>query len=46
MISEKCGQFCIAFINNVDSVKNYKKIINMFDTKLYLNDFIVHDLLK
>ena len=44
--SEKCGQFCIAFINNVDSIKNYKKFLNMFDTKLYLNDFIVHDLIK
>ena len=45
--SEKCGEFCIAFINNVKSVMGYERFINVFsESEMYLNDFIVHDLLK
>ena len=44
--SVKCGEFCIAFINNVDSVDSYKKIISMFYPEIFINDFIVSDLVK
>ena len=45
--SEKCGQFCIAFLKNVKTVNQYDRFINMFDDcNLYMNDFIVHDIVK
>ena len=44
--SVKCGEFCIAFINNVDSVDSYKKFISMFYPEIFINDFIVCDLVK
>ena len=44
--SEKCGQFCVAFVKIVNNVKSYNNFIEMFNhSRLYLNDFIVHDLL-
>ena len=44
---EKCGEFCIAFINYVNNTSEYERFINMFsDSKMYLNDFIVHNLIK
>ena len=45
--SVKCGEFCIEFINYVNSVMRYERFINMFsESEIYLNGFIVHDLLK
>ena len=44
--SVKCGEFCIAFVNNVDSIKNYKHFINTFSENLYINDFIVNHFRK
>merc|ERR1711954_300928 len=45
--SEKCGHFCIAFLKNVKTVNQYDRFINMFDDcNLYMNDFIVHDIVK
>ena len=44
--SVKCGEFCIAFINYVNNISEYERFINMFsDSKMYLNDFIVHNLI-
>ena len=46
-ISAKCGEFCIVFINYVNNIREYERFINMFsESEMYLNDFIVHDLLK
>jgi len=39
--SEKCGEFCVAFINNVHCIESYKKFINSFSEKNYENDIIV-----
>ena len=45
--SNKCGEFCIAFLKNVNSRDNYDRFINVFDDcDLYKNDFIVNDILK
>ena len=45
--SAKCGEFCIAFINYVNNISEYERFINMFsESKMYLNDFIVRDLIK
>ena len=45
--SKKCGEFCIAFINKVNSIMRYERFIKYFDeSEMYLNDFIVHDFLK
>ena len=45
--SEKCGHFCIAFLKSVNTVNQYDRFINMFDDSyLYVNDFIVHDIMK
>ena len=42
--SLKCGEFCIAFIKIFYNISKYKRLINMFsESKMYLNDFIVHD---
>ena len=44
--SVKCGEFCIAFINYVNNMSEYERFINMFsDSKMVLNDFIVHNLI-
>ena len=44
--SEKCGQFCVAFVKIVNNVKSYNNFIKIFNhSKLYLNDFIVYDIL-
>ena len=41
--SNKCGLFCIAFIQNVRSKKTYGEFLNNFDLViLMLNDNIVH----
>ena len=40
--SEKCGEFCVAFVNNVHCVETYKSFINSFSDNLYINDFIVN----
>ena len=40
--SEKCGKFCIAFLNNVKTVNQYNHFINAFSENLYINDFIVN----
>ena len=43
--SAKCGEFCIAFINYVNKIREYQRFINIFsECEMYLNDFIVHDL--
>ena len=39
--SGKCGEFCIAFINNVHCLQSYKKFINSFSENNYENDIIV-----
>ena len=44
--SEKCGEFCVAFINNVNCVESYKNFINSFSENGYINDFIVNKLMK
>ena len=41
--SEKCGQFCIAFLNNVKTINQYNHFINAFSENRYLNYFIVND---
>jgi len=43
--SVKCGEFCIAFINNVHSLDTYKNFINSFSENSYINDFIVNKLM-
>ena len=43
--SEKCGQFCIAFIKHVHSKSSYNDFISQFDfVKLYKNDEIVENI--
>ena len=43
--SEKCGQFCIAFIKHVHSNSSYNDFISQFDfVKLYKNDEIVENI--
>ena len=43
----KCGEFCIAFIKYVNNISDYERFINMFsESKMYLNDFIVRDLIE
>ena len=45
--SEACGYFCVAFMNNVNTVKSYDNFMKQFDyDKLYKNDFIVYNILK
>ena len=45
--SNKCGQFCIAFLQNVKSKKSYMEFVNKFDVfNLKLNDDIVNYILK
>ena len=45
--SNQCGQFCIAFIQNVRSKKSYSEFVNLFDSvNLKLNDVIVNYILK
>ena len=45
--SNQCGQFCIAFIHNVNSKISYSKFVNMFNVvNLKYNDNIVNDSLK
>ena len=45
--SAKWGEFFIAFINYVNNISEYERFINMFsESEMYLNDFIVHDLIK
>ena len=43
--SEKCGEFCVAFINNVNCVESYKNFINSFSENGYINDIIVNKLI-
>ena len=43
--SEKCGEFCVAFINNVNCVESYKNFINSFSENGYINDIIVDKLI-
>ena len=41
--SVKCGQFCIAFVQNVNSKKSYEDFISKFNSvNLKLNDVIVN----
>ena len=43
--SEKCGKFCIGFINYVYSKKSYNNFISQFEfVKLYKNDEIVENI--
>ena len=42
--SEKYGEFCVAFINNVNCVESYKNFINSFSENGYINDIIVDKL--
>ena len=43
--SEKCGKFCIEFINYVYSKKSYNNFISQFEfVKLYKNDEIVENI--
>ena len=45
--SKKFGEFCIAFLENVNSTDHYDSFINIFsDCDLYMNDFIVNDIMK
>ena len=45
--SNKCGEFCIAFLQNVKSKKSYMEFVNKFDVfNLKLNDEIVNYILK
>ena len=45
--SNKCGEFCIAFLQNVKSKKSYMEFVNKFDVfNLKLNDDIVNYILK
>ena len=46
LTSVKCGEFCIAFINNVNSITSYEKFINMFYPEIFINDSIVSILVK
>ena len=43
--SDKCGEFCVAFINNVNCVESYKNFINSFSENGYINDMIVDTLI-
>ena len=45
--SNQCGQFCIAFIQNVRSKKSYSEFVDKFDVvNVKLNDVIVNNILK
>ena len=45
--SNKCGQFCIAFIQNVRSKRTYSQFVNKFDlVNLKINDNIVYSVMK
>ena len=44
--SEKCGEFCVAFVNNIDCVESYQNFINSFCENSYINDFIVNKLMR
>ena len=45
--SNQCGQFCIAFIENVRSKISYSKLVSMFNAvNLKYNDYIVNSSLK
>ena len=45
--SNQCGQFCIAFIQNVRSKISYSKFVSMFNAvNLKYNDYIVNISLK
>ena len=47
MEEEEKDDFCIDLLNYVNSVMRYERFINKFsEIEMYLNDFIVHDLLK
>ena len=46
-LSDKCGEFCIAFIQNVKNVPSYNRFLSKFDSNyLKNNDKIVLSLLK
>ena len=40
--SEKCGEFCVAFVNNVHCVETYKSFINSVSDNIYINYFIIN----
>ena len=40
--SEKCGQFCIAFLSNVKTVNQYNHFENAFIGNLHINNFIAN----
>ena len=43
--SDKCGEFCVAFIKNVKCVESYRNFITSFSENGYINDIIVDTLI-
>ena len=46
LTSVKCGELCIAFINNVNSMASYEKNMNIFYPEIFINDSNVSILVK